>query len=87
MMCSIPFAFAAHAGAGFVFHFAFALAFALVVELLAAADGQFDLNQAIFQIQLGGDQGEALFAGCALHLVDLLRDAAAASAGGPARDS
>ena len=42
------------------------------MQLLAAADGEFHLDFAILEIHLGGNQGEAFFAGLAVELVDLL---------------
>ena len=51
-------------------HLAFALALALVVQLLAFSHRQLHLDQAVLQIQLGGDHGQAAFPGGVLQLSD-----------------
>src|SRR5580658_2055701 len=62
----------AHRRSGFGLGRFGALGLALVVQFLAAGQGHFALNAPLLQIDLGGDQRQALFARLAQQFVDLL---------------
>ena len=70
---AISVVFAADRRAGFGFHLAVALGFALVVQFFALGDGQLQLDAAVFQVHLGGDERQPFFAGLAQQLVDFGR--------------